>query len=340
MSTNGLAAAVLKPLKLVARFGYDFLSRTEFSELSDRVLASRYRRLASKTRLADCPKVTVVVPVYNVERYLALCLLSLAGQQYPNLHVIAVDDGSTDSSAEILKEFEGQLELQVVTQKNQGLGAARNSGVAAVKQTDYLMFLDSDDALAPGALHKMVAIITESKSDFVVGDVTRMKGLTRLRRVDTRKFFKAGSRTNATFLSEPQSLLDVTAWNRLFNFEFYKRTAIRFPSIFFEDMSEMTRAYIEAKSFDVLSKSIYLWRVRTEGALSITQQTNATKKLEDRLTSLREISKLINGAIADGRATEKHWQNFCQRIEQHDRKLYAKAIPASGKLFDELIATR
>jgi len=340
MSTNGLAAALLKPLKLVARFGYDFLSRSEFSELSDRVLASRYRRLASKTRSAHCPKVTVVVPVYNVERYLALCLLSLAGQQYPNLHVIAVDDGSTDSSAEILKEFEGQLELQVVTQKNQGLGAARNSGVAAIKQTDYLMFLDSDDALAPGALHKMVAMITESKSDFVVGDVTRMKGLTRLRRVDTRKFFKAGSRTNATFLSEPQSLLDVTAWNRLFNFEFYKRTAIRFPSIFFEDMSEMTRAYIEAKSFDVLSKSIYLWRVRTEGALSITQQTNATKKLEDRLTSLREISKLINGAIADGRATEKHWQNFCQRIEQHDRKLYAKAIPASGKLFDELIATR
>ena len=340
MSTNGLAAVVLKPLKLVARFGYDFLSRSEFSELSDRVLASRYRRLASKTRSAHCPKVTVVVPVYNVERYLALCLLSLAGQQYPNLHVIAVDDGSTDSSAEILKEFEGQLELQVVTQKNQGLGAARNSGVAAIKQTDYLMFLDSDDALAPGALHTMVAMITESKSDFVVGDVTRMKGLTRLRRVDTRKFFKAGSRTNATFLSEPQSLLDVTAWNRLFNFEFYKRTAIRFPSIFFEDMSEMTRAYIEAKSFDVLSKSIYLWRVRTEGALSITQQTNATKKLEDRLTSLRAISKLIKDAIADGRASEEHWQTFCQRIEQHDRKLYAKAIPGSGKLFDELIATR
>jgi hypothetical protein len=102
----------------------------------------------------------------------------------------------------------------------------------------------------------------------------------------------------------------------------------------------MTRAYMEAKTFDVLSKTVYLWRVRTEGELSITQQTNATKKLEDRLTSLREIAKLIKDAIADGRATEQHWKTFCQRIDEHDRKLYAKAIPGSGKLFDELLATR
>ncbi|MSZ94970.1 MAG: glycosyltransferase [Actinobacteria bacterium] len=340
MVTRGLAATVLKPFISVARLGYNFLSQSKFSELSDRGLAARYRRLANKTEPRDCPMVTVVVPVYNVERYLALCLLSLAGQQYPNLRVIAVDDGSTDSSADILKEFQDRLNLRIVTQKNQGLGAARNSGVAAIEQTDYLMFLDSDDALAPGALHSMVSMITKSKSDFVVGDVTRMKGLTRLRRVDTRKFFKAGSRTKATFLDEPQSLLDVTAWNKLFSFEFYQKSAIKFPSIFFEDMSEMTRAYIEAKTFDVLSKTVYLWRVRTEGALSITQQTNATRKLEDRLTSLREISKLIKDAIADGRATEQHWKTFCQRIDEHDRKLYAKAIPGSGKLFDELLATR
>ncbi|MEY4349933.1 MAG: hypothetical protein RL719_1230 [Actinomycetota bacterium] len=312
------------------------------ARISDGLLTRRFTRLAQAAghkagSAQDLPRVTVVVPVYNVERYLALCLLSLQAQQYPNLEVIAVDDGSTDGSAAILKSFGGQLNLTVFTQKNAGLAAARNAGVKAIVETDYLMFLDSDDALAPGALHKMVSLIEETKSDFVVGDVTRLKGLTRIKRVDTRALFKPGTQLATTFAKQPNSVLDVTAWNKLFNFDFYRRIKIKFPSIYFEDMSEMTRAYAEAKQFDVLAETIYLWRVRTEGARSITQQASDEQKFSDRLTSLREIQKTIQKAIKDGRATEQNAIVFAKRIREHDLKLYAGKLANAEKLLTELL---
>ena len=312
------------------------------ARISDGLLTRRFTRLAQaaghKAGSAQAlPKVTVVVPVYNVERYLALCLLSLQAQQYPNLEVIAVDDGSTDDSAAILNSFAGQLNLTVVTQKNAGLAAARNAGVKAIVETDYLMFLDSDDALAPGALHKMVSLIEETKSDFVVGDVTRLKGLTRIKRVDTRALFKPGTQRATTFAKQPNSVLDVTAWNKLFDFDFYRRIKIKFPSMYFEDMSEMTRAYAEAKQFDVLAETIYLWRVRTEGDRSITQQASDEQKFSDRLTSLREIQKTIRDAIKDGRATEQNAIVFAKRIREHDLKLYAGKLPNAEKLLTELL---
>lgn len=279
----------------------------------------------------------MVVPVYNVERYLALCLQSLEAQQYPNLEVIAVNDGSTDNSAAIIREFETRLNLRTVNQANQGLAAARNAGVKAIAETDYLMFLDSDDALAPGALKNLVAQLAKTGSDFVVGDVTRIKGLTRLKRVDTRALYAKGTQSATSFINQPNALLDVTAWNKLFNFDFYRRINIKFPTMYFEDMSEMTRAYIEAKQFDVLAKTVYLWRVRTEGAKSITQQTSDQVKLADRIKSLRTIQTLIENAIKDGRATARNLEVFRQRIREHDLKLHLKTVPNARELFDEFL---
>ncbi|MEN9713908.1 MAG: hypothetical protein RLZZ164_572 [Actinomycetota bacterium] len=329
-------------LNKIARAGYDFLSLPVMARISDGLLMRRFTRLAQSAdrrgpQAGTWPKITVVVPVYNVERYLALCLQSLRGQQYPNLHVIAVNDGSTDSSASILEKFVDKLNLQIVTQKNAGLGAARNAGVASITSTDYLIFLDSDDALAPGALHRLVATITKTKSDFVVGDVTRIKGLTRIKRVDTRALYKQGTQLSTTFAKQPNAVYDVTAWNKLFNFDFYKSHKIKFPNMYFEDMSEMTRAYVEATSFDVLAESVYLWRVRTEGARSITQQTSDAAKLEDRLTSLREIKKIIVKAIKDGRATEQNAKAFEARIRVHDLKLYENSVPNARERFAEFL---
>ncbi len=325
-------------LNRIARLGYDFLSLPVMARISDGLLMRRFTRLAqaaSRRAVAGLPKVTVVIAVYNVERYLALCLQSVRAQQYSNLEVIAVDDGSTDGSAGILAQFLGKMPLRIVTQKNAGLAEARNAGVRAIAETDYLMFLDSDDALAPGALHSMVKLISETGSDFVVGDVTRLKGLTRIRRIDTRSLYRSGTQRATHFAAQPNAVLDVTAWNKLFDFDFYRSHKIEFPTMYFEDMSEMTRAYAEAKSFDVLAQSVYLWRVRTEGERSITQQRHDAKKLEDRLRSLREIKNVILQAIRDGRATNRNLEVFQQRIKSHDMKLYASSVKGSEKLFDE-----
>ena len=323
------------------------------TKISDAWLMAKFKTKVSKRTAAAMvfsdppvtPKVTIVIPVYNVEQYLSLCLQSVCAQNYPNLDVILVNDGSTDNSLAVARKFQEKLNLHIVDQENAGLSAARNAGVRAIENTDYLMFLDSDDALAPDALRRMVSRIVETKSDFVVGDTTRMKGLTRLKRRDTRAVFdqvafatkSTGSLASTTLLEHPQAILDVTAWNRLFNFKFYSQNKFSFPEgFYFEDMALMTKAYIRATRFSVLSETVYLWRVRTEGAKSITQQTNDEKKLADRITALRQMQGLIKAGMVLGKTNERNMEAFKDRIWQHDIPLY-KNVPGSRALFEELL---
>ena len=246
----------------ILKFGYDALSTPFATKVSDAWLMSSLKR-KTKRRLKDSewlPKVTIVVPVYNVERYLALCLQSICAQNYKNLEVILVIDGSTDNSLAIARKFQTKLDLHILEQENAGLSAARNAGVRAIEKTDYLMFLDSDDALAPQALHSMVNQVIKTGSDFVVGDTTRMKGVTRLKRRDTRAVFAKGTISATTLLQQPQVIQDVTAWNRLFDFKFYQSNQFTFPEgMFFEDMALMTKAYVRSTKFDILAQTVYLW---------------------------------------------------------------------------------
>ena len=102
-------------------------------------------------------KVSVVIPVYNIEAHLRQCLDSVAGQSLSDLEIICVDDGSTDTSPAILAEYARRdPRFQVVWQANAGPGAARNRGMelAAGK---YLIFLDSDDWFEPDFLERMTA---------------------------------------------------------------------------------------------------------------------------------------------------------------------------------------
>src|SRR5687768_11758936 len=99
----------------------------------------------------ESPLLSVVIPVYNVERYIADCLESLLAQSYLSFEAILVDDGSTDRSVAIAERYAAEdPRLRFVHQANAGLGAARNRGVAAARGT-YLTFLDPDDLLVPGA---------------------------------------------------------------------------------------------------------------------------------------------------------------------------------------------
>ena len=91
------------------------------------------------------PKVTVVVPVFNVEKYLHQCIESLLNQTYRNLEIILVDDGSTDNSGAICDKYrQKDQRIKVIHKCNQGLGFARNSGMKETT-SDYITFMDSDD---------------------------------------------------------------------------------------------------------------------------------------------------------------------------------------------------
>ena len=103
------------------------------------------------------PKISVVVPVYNVEKYLKRCLDSITSQTFRDIEIIAVDDGSTDRSGIICDEIEAaDKRIKVIHQSNGGLGFARNSGLKIAKG-EYISFVDSDDYLRPDMYEKLYA---------------------------------------------------------------------------------------------------------------------------------------------------------------------------------------
>lgn len=113
-------------------------------------------------------KVSVILPIYNEEKYLAQCLDSICGQTLKEIEIICVDDGSTDSSPQILETYaQKDSRIQLIRQKNRFAGAARNKGMehAAGK---YLSFLDADDYYAPEMLEKMEQEAEKSQADIVI----------------------------------------------------------------------------------------------------------------------------------------------------------------------------
>lgn len=113
-------------------------------------------------------KVSIVVPVYNVEKYIEACLLSLVNQTYNNIEIIIVNDGSTDNSLMICEEYEKKYHnIKLLSIKNQGVSYARNLGMDNSKG-DYIICVDSDDIIEPDMIEQMIYIAKEEKSDIVL----------------------------------------------------------------------------------------------------------------------------------------------------------------------------
>ena len=118
--------------------------------------------------MEQMPKVSIIVPVYNVERYLRQCLDSLVNQTYQNIEIICVDDGSTDASSEILTEYAlKNSKVRVIRQENSGLSAARNVGFSFATG-EYVMYVDSDDWIDVCTCEKAVFRAEEHAADLVV----------------------------------------------------------------------------------------------------------------------------------------------------------------------------
>lgn len=113
--------------------------------------------------------IDIIVPVYNVEKYLAGCITSVCNQNFSDWHLILVDDGSTDSSGKICDQFaEKDAKISVIHKPNGGLSSARNAGLDC-SQGDFVLFLDSDDTLTDGILQTLYDTITQNDVDAVFG---------------------------------------------------------------------------------------------------------------------------------------------------------------------------
>ena len=222
------------------------------------------------------PKATVVVPVYNVEKYLEKCVDSILAQTEPDFELLLVDDGSTDGSGRLcdkLAEKDGRV--RVIHQKNQGLGGARNTGIQQA-QGDWLLLVDSDDWIEPQTLEKTMEAGLREEADLV---------MFAYRSVDE------GGHTLRTFLenvpkergmaldAQPDMLLtSPSAWCRLYRRELLERTGILFPPrVWYEDMRTTPKLLAEARQVVYLDYVGYNYLSRTG---SITKNQNAARNRE------------------------------------------------------------
>ncbi|GAA2786969.1 hypothetical protein GCM10010441_10110 [Kitasatospora paracochleata] len=237
------------------------------------------------------PRLSIVVPIYNVERYLEECLDSLAAQTFDDFECVMVDDGSKDSSAAIAEAYAAKdSRFRLVKQENQGLGAARNTGWRHIAEgTEFLAFVDSDDTLPPSAYELMIGTLDKTGSDFCTGNVLRFRAVGYYPSGGHKKPFKE-TRLRTHITEIPALVTDRTAWNKVYRREFFDRAGVLYPEgILYEDAPVSVPHHYLARRVDVLSEPIYHWREREVGEMSITQMKTNPKGVIDRVKSMELV---------------------------------------------------
>lgn len=250
--------------------------RAGAGSLRDAVADQRARRL---------PLLSIVVPCYNVEDYIAECLDSLLAQTYRNIEIIVVDDGSPDRSYEIAAGIARTTDrIKIVRQPNGGLSAARNIGIRAATG-EYLTFVDSDDLVTKTAYATAMTALLGTGSDFAVFGYRRFNSSRRWNAAPWIRAAHAETRLATTVEEFPQAMVNAVAWSKVYRREFWDATGLSFPEgVLYEDQPVSTRAFAAARTFDLLAQSPYLWRER-EDASSISQQVREIADLRARFAA-------------------------------------------------------
>jgi CDP-glycerol glycerophosphotransferase len=295
----------------------------------EEIAAAERRR--GDARQEPHPRLSVVVPIFNVQVYLAVCLESILTQPFGDLEVILVDDGSTDESAEVAKKFVARdSRFQLHQQPNLGLGAARNVGVQR-STGDFLAFVDSDDRLPQDAYTPLIRVLERTGSDFAVGALTRDYGKyqqSSLRMIDNHRLNRFGITIDAM----PTMLADVFAVNKVFRRTFWDAAGLSFPEgVVYEDQVALTKAFLAAKAFDVLQHTVYLWRIREEKS-SITQGRREIQDLRDRVLTKRQSTELVRRH--GGTSIERAWFMGVLPI---DMASYFRHVPGCSSKYWDLL---
>ena len=216
-------------------------------------------------------KVSVIVAVYNAEKFLAQCLDSIIGQSLKEIEIICINDGSTDESLAILEDYGKRDErIRIFTKENEGLGgaSARNLGLQKVRG-EYVSILDSDDFFDCSMLEKAVCRAEVTKADIVVFGGFEYDDATGVS-------YPAGSILNENALPEkeifshqdcPQSIFQISAgmaWNKLYRRSFLEQYGLRFQRIKYTDDAYFTFAHmVLAKRITVLKEQLCYYRVNS-----------------------------------------------------------------------------
>lgn len=236
---------------------------------------------------APAPLVSVLIPVYNAERYLARCLDSVLSQDYPALEVVAVDDGSRDGSPAVLDAYAAAHpgRVRVEHRANGGVASARNRAIELARG-EYLMFADNDDFYEPGAVRTLVDAALAADADLVCAGFQRPDGEGRI--VDA-------------IVPDPASdwapYAIVAAWGKLFRTSLVRDRALAFfDTNIGEDLVFTLPAVELSRKTVVLDRVVYNWFYNTESVSSTAHRTSEGLNFEGTLDAL--IGELSRHGLA------------------------------------------
>ena len=214
------------------------------------------------------PKISVIIPGYNTEEYVRDAIESVLSQDFTDFELILVDDGSTDSTGEIMDRMaENDARIRVIHQANGGLSMARNAGLD-MAAGEWIYFLDSDDLIAPRALGTLLDSVEESGAEIALAPYKRFRGRAnedRPKRAHARKG-EVMSGTEATELALYQRRIDNAACGKLYARRLWEKLRFR-KGILYEDLDIFYRLWPPAEKVVVLDEPLYLYRQQPNSIL-------------------------------------------------------------------------
>ncbi len=223
-------------------------------------------------------KVSVILPVYNVSQYLRQCMDSIVGQTLKDIEIICVDDGSTDDSLDILREYEAKdSRVKVIEQQNAGAGAARNKGLA-IATGEYLSFLDSDDFFELDMLEKAWSKAHDTRADLIVfradqyrEDLEEIVHVRWTLREKELPPYRPINRHN--IMGNVFKVFVGWAWDKLFSREFVERYHLKFQELrTSNDMLFVFSAIAFADNIEILDEELAHQRRNNPNSLSNTRE--------------------------------------------------------------------
>jgi len=211
----------------------------------------------------NCPNVSIIIPVFNSEDLLIKCLDSIKNQTMTNIEIICVDDGSSDNSLKILKDYEkNDSRFKVFHQENSGAGTARNNGLSYSKG-EYILFVDSDDFIEKDSCEKLYNLAIRLNSDLILFDAVRH--LKNGKNLNLIHFSKNNTTDFNNFSFNYEYTKDKVfdgyygvIWNKFYKASFIKENNISFPKHkIYNDVEFHVKSLVLAKNIGYLPKILY-----------------------------------------------------------------------------------
>ena len=310
-------------------------------------------------------KLSIVIPVYNVELYLAACLDScLETARTDDYEIVAVNDGSTDRSGTILDDYVRKYPdvIKSIRTENGGLGHARNTGLD-LSDGDYVLFLDSDDRLSPGAIEQILNSI-DGSFDLGLFDFTEVDELGR----KLRTVRGCGREEGCFTLDEYPELIFAppNVSNKIWRRNLFLDSGIRFPDrIWFEDLATVPKLYLRTDRIHYCSKSWYLYLQRSSSIMKTAnaernremliaigstmdfyRQQGAFERREAQLCYLAAYHELLTSTTRvnlidpDSPVQDALREDFLSRFPNYGQNTYIKRMPAKHRLLIRLIVAK